>query len=217
MTVFIRGRQFSSKPCLCFPSSMLYPNLFGIFWIVHQSHCFIHTSHHFGPWWHLRSFTWPWRHHHILALPPHNVTLTCIFWPIYHTLSIMEWDAYEESNLRTTLCPTLLKLHLETPVWAYPWQWLQRLFAFTATPLGIFVSTVLSMNAPTASNTPQATPNTAVCTTTVLLPVLRPCPHYCPDRLCTLCNDPGHVITNCPFSEDPSSDVIFNNGDPEGI
>ena len=82
-------------------------------------------------------------HHHILALPPHNVTLTRIFWPIYHTLSIMERDAYEESDLRTALCPTLLKLHLETPVWAYPWQRLQRLFVFTATPLGIFASTVL--------------------------------------------------------------------------
>ena len=42
-------------------------------------------------------------------------------------------------------------------------------------------------------------------------------PHYCPDRQCTLCSDPGHIIADCPFSEDPSSRVIFNNGDPEGL
>ena len=42
-------------------------------------------------------------------------------------------------------------------------------------------------------------------------------PYYCPDQWCALCDDPGHVIANCPFSEDPSSGVIFNNGDPKGI
>ena len=32
--------------------------------------------------------------------------------------------------------------------------------------------------------------------------------HYCPDWQCTLCNVLGHVVTDCPFSEDPSSGVI---------
>ena len=39
-------------------------------------------------------------HHHILSLPPDNVTLGRVFRPIYHTLMIVERDAYEESDLR---------------------------------------------------------------------------------------------------------------------
>ena len=30
-------------------------------------------------------------------------------------------------------------------------------------------------------------------------------------------DDPGHVVSNCPFSEDPSQGVIFNEGDPKGL
>ena len=67
-------------------------------------------------------------HHHILTLPPCNLALTCIFRPIYHTLSVVEWDAYEESDLRTTLHPIPLELHLKTPIWAHNWQRLQRLY-----------------------------------------------------------------------------------------
>lgn len=39
-------------------------------------------------------------HHHVFALPPHNLTLTRTFQPIYCTLSTVERDAYEESDLR---------------------------------------------------------------------------------------------------------------------
>ena len=39
-------------------------------------------------------------HHHILSLPPNNVTLGRIFRPIYRTLTAVERDAYEESDLR---------------------------------------------------------------------------------------------------------------------
>ena len=39
-------------------------------------------------------------HHHILSLPPNNVTLGQVFRPIYHTLMVVERDAYEESDLR---------------------------------------------------------------------------------------------------------------------
>ena len=39
-------------------------------------------------------------HHHVLSLPPNNVTLAHIFWPIYRTLTAIERDAYEESDLR---------------------------------------------------------------------------------------------------------------------
>ena len=43
-------------------------------------------------------------HHHVLTLPPHNLTLTCVFQPIYRTLSAVERDAYEESDLRLVNC-----------------------------------------------------------------------------------------------------------------
>ena len=39
-------------------------------------------------------------HSHILSLPPNNITLACVFHPVYQTLIAVEWDAYEESDLR---------------------------------------------------------------------------------------------------------------------
>ena len=39
-------------------------------------------------------------HHHILSLPPDNVTLGRVFRPIYQTLTAVEHEAYEESDLR---------------------------------------------------------------------------------------------------------------------
>ena len=39
-------------------------------------------------------------HHHILSLPPNNVTLGRVFHPIYRTLTVVERDVYEESDLR---------------------------------------------------------------------------------------------------------------------
>ena len=39
-------------------------------------------------------------HHHILSLPPRNLTLTCLFRPIYWTLTVVEHNAYEESDMR---------------------------------------------------------------------------------------------------------------------
>ena len=68
-------------------------------------------------------------HHHILSLPSNNITLAHVFRPIYCTLTAVEWDAYEESDLRlvnhiSLLPPVLLvpapripspTLSLETP------------------------------------------------------------------------------------------------------
>ena len=39
-------------------------------------------------------------HHHILSLPPNNITLAHVFHPIYRILIAIERDAYEESDLR---------------------------------------------------------------------------------------------------------------------
>ena len=160
-------------------------------------------------------------HHHVLSLPPNNITLAHVFCPVYHTLTVVEWDAYEESDLRLvnhisspplvlpipTPCvpsPTLsletpvplrcrlplpcwmspltlilpfiravppltpVKLHLETPIWAHNLQRLTRLFVFTATLWGIFMSTAQCTSALTVANVPLATLNTIACKTTVL-------------------------------------------------
>ena len=39
---------------------------------------------------------------------------------------------------------------------------------------------------------------------------------YCPDRRCALCDASDHLLVDCPFTEDPSPGVIFNERDPEG-
>ena len=39
-------------------------------------------------------------HHHILSLPLNNITLGQVFRPIYRTLTAVEHDVYEESDLR---------------------------------------------------------------------------------------------------------------------
>ena len=39
-------------------------------------------------------------HHHILSLPPNNITLARVFRPIYRILTAVERDAYKESDLR---------------------------------------------------------------------------------------------------------------------
>ena len=54
-------------------------------------------------------------HHHVLSLLPNNITLTHIFCPVYHTLTVVEWDAYEESDLRLVNCILSLPLVLPIP------------------------------------------------------------------------------------------------------
>ena len=39
-------------------------------------------------------------HDHVLSLPPNNITLARVFHPVYWTLTVVEQDAYEESDLR---------------------------------------------------------------------------------------------------------------------
>ena len=46
-------------------------------------------------------------HHHILSLPLNNITLGRVFRPIYRTLTAVEHDAYEESDLRLVDCQPL--------------------------------------------------------------------------------------------------------------
>ena len=53
-------------------------------------------------------------HRHILALLPNNITLTCMFHPIYHTMTAVEQDTYEELDLRLVHC-ILSSLPLSVP------------------------------------------------------------------------------------------------------
>ena len=116
-------------------------------------------------------------HHHVLTLPPNNITLTHIFRPIYRTMTAPEHDAYEESDLRSSPCLSsepyhlLPVLSLEIPVWAQNRQRLQWIIVFNATSQGIFVSTVRSTSVPTAANVPRAIPNIVATVTTVLFAV----------------------------------------------
>ena len=52
-------------------------------------------------------------YHHILSLPPWNITLAHLFRPIYQTLTIVEWDTYEESDMRLINC-------LVSPLFVWP-------------------------------------------------------------------------------------------------
>ena len=52
-------------------------------------------------------------HDHVLSLLPNDITLTHIFCPIYRTLTVVEQDAYEESDLR-------LVNHISSPPPALP-------------------------------------------------------------------------------------------------
>ena len=43
-------------------------------------------------------------HQYVIALPPNNITLAHIFRPIYHTMTAIKRDMYEESDLRLVTC-----------------------------------------------------------------------------------------------------------------
>ena len=70
------------------------------------------------------------------------------------------------NSIRTALLPTPLKLYLETPIWAHQWSQLKKLFVFTATPWGMFVSTALTMSALTADSMPPDILSTGAFVTT---------------------------------------------------
>ena len=54
-------------------------------------------------------------HHHILSLPPQNITLMHLFRPIYQTLTVVERDVYEESDMRLINCLTSSLFILPVP------------------------------------------------------------------------------------------------------
>ena len=211
-------------------------------------------------------------HHHILSLPPRNLTLACLFRPIYRTLTVIERDAYEESNMR--LINRLASPPFVLPVPAPPSPTPTEPFEGDPVPSSQSISLTLineltdpcpafhqghTASYPTqvAPHNPRQGPQPVVSATTVYFhchdhghfrvdcPEYK-CPHcrqhapghpqyrcsrnycsfcwrfghlsrVCPDWCCALCDDPGHVIGDCPFSEDPSQGIIVNEGDPEGL
>ena len=216
-------------------------------------------------------------HHHILLLPPDNVTLGQVFHPIYRTLMAVERDAYEESDLRLVdrqplqLPPFVLPIpvpHSPSPTLSLD-DPIPSLQSTTATLLNVpsdipadtrpaFHQGCMASNPtrvaccdPHLGSEPIATAETHCfqCLATGHFHVDCPeyeCPccrqqapghpqyccirnyctfcwcfthlaRYCPDRRCALCDTPNHLLADCPFVEDPSSGVIFNEGDPKGL
>ena len=216
-------------------------------------------------------------HHHILSLPPNNVTLGRVFRPIYCTLTAVERDAYEESDLRLVdhqllqLPPVVLPVptpHPPSPTLSLddPTPSPQSTTAMLLdVPSDIYIDTrpafhqgrTASYPTRVAPRDPRLGPEPLVdamtrcfqCHATGHFHVN--CPEYecpcccqrapghpqyhctqnyctfcchlahlaqdCPDRCCALCDAPNHLLVNCPFVEDPSSGIIFNDGDPEGL
>ena len=208
-------------------------------------------------------------HDHVLTLLPNNITLARVFCPIYHTLTAVEWDAYEESDLRlvnhiSSPPPTL---PIPAPCAPSPISSLEILVSSplltTTTLMDILADPHPAFHQGHTTSYPTCVAPQDPCLSPQLTATVKTvcfhchdmghfcvncpeyeCPNcprppsvllhmqllffsfccrfghlpcYCPDRCCTFCDNPGHIIADCPFSEDPSSGVIFNDSDPKGI
>ena len=145
-------------------------------------------------------------HHHVLSLPPHNITLTCIFCPIYCMMTVVERDTYEESDLR-------LVDRLPSPPFILP------------VPAPHPPSLTLSLDSPTPSL--QSTTTTLIDISTDVLtdvhpafqqgqttsyptcvtphdPRLGPQPLASAETLCFQCHTAGHFHVDCPDYECPN-------------
>ena len=210
-------------------------------------------------------------HSYIVSLPPNNVTLARIFRPIYRTMTVVERDAYEESDLRLVnqlaSPPFILPVpvphppsstpSIHTPSWS-PQSTAATLIDKPTDPRPMFhQGWTVSYPTRTAPHDPHLGPEPVMTEAThcfqchatghfcVDCPEYK-CPccrqqapghpqyrcscnyctfcrcfahlaRYCPDRRCALCDTPDHLLVDCPFAEDPSPGVIFNEGDPNGL
>ena len=140
-------------------------------------------------------------HHHVLTLPPYNFTLIQVFQPIYHTLSAVEWDAYEESDLR-------LVDHISSPMPTVPIPTPHTPSAVSLeTPASSLLSTTATLINDPADPCPAFHQNHTTFYPTQVVPWD---PHLglsmaaTPETICFHCHTAGHLCINCPDYECPN-------------
>ena len=141
-------------------------------------------------------------HYHILALLPHNLTLTHIFWPIYHTLSAVEWEAYEESDLRS-----VDHISSPTPALPIPTPSTPSSAASLETPVLSPLSTTTTLIDDPTDPCPIFDQNHTTSYPTWVIPqdpCLGPPMAMTAETICFHCHTMVHLCVNCPEYECPN-------------